>query len=94
MTTKPKGLPKTGGRKKGSVNKISSSVKDMLLGALDDVGGQEYFRNLALENPVAFASLIKHITPQETKIIEVKQETPQIEIIVTRAKRENKPESN
>ena len=56
---------KTGGRTKGTPNKISKSVKDMLLGALDDVGGQEYFKTLALENPTAFASLIKHITPQE-----------------------------
>ena len=54
-----------GGSRKGIPNKISNSVKEMLLGALDDVGGQEYFRTLALENPAAFASLIKHITPRE-----------------------------
>ena len=63
------------GRPKGAVNKISKPVKDMLLGALDDVGGQEYFKTLALENPTAFASLIKHITPQETKTVEDNQNT-------------------
>jgi hypothetical protein len=39
----------------------------MILGAIEELNGQEYFVTLARENPAAFASLIKHITPQETK---------------------------
>jgi hypothetical protein len=54
------------GRPKGAVNKVSKSVKEMILGAIEELNGQEYFVTLARENPAAFASLIKHITPQET----------------------------
>ena len=33
---------KTGGRKKGVTNKTTKAVKEMILAALDEVGGQEY----------------------------------------------------
>jgi hypothetical protein len=54
------------GRPKGAVNKVSKSVKEMILGAIEELNGQEYFVTLAKDNPAAFASLVKHITPQET----------------------------
>jgi hypothetical protein len=54
------------GRPKGAVNKVSKSVKEMILGAIEELNGQKYFVTLAKDNPAAFASLVKHITPQET----------------------------
>jgi hypothetical protein len=69
------------GRPKGAVNKVSKSVKEMILGAIDELNGQEYFVTLARENPAAFASLIKHITPQETKQIEEKNDGKAIKTI-------------
>jgi len=40
-----KGRKKTGGRKKGAKNKLTTNIKDMLFNALNDkrVGGQEEF---------------------------------------------------
>jgi len=60
---KAKGSEKTGGRKKGSVNKITADIKEMLNAALDEVGGQEYFTKQAKENPKAFMTLIGKMIP-------------------------------
>ena len=58
---------KTGGRKKGVTNKTTKAVKEMILAALDEVGGQEYFVTQARENPVAFMTLIGKVLPSEIK---------------------------
>lgn len=54
---------KFGGRVKGTPNKITSELKDMILGALDDAGGQEYLQRQADENPVAFLGLVGKVLP-------------------------------
>ena len=61
----PKGFPKPpgSGRKKGQPNKLTRDVKAMILGALEAHGGQEYLEKQALENPVAFMSLIGRVLP-------------------------------
>lgn len=56
---------KTGGRARGTPNKISGELKAMILGALDECGGQAYFIQQAKENPVAFMTLIGKILPSE-----------------------------
>lgn len=53
------------GRKPGSKNKIPSSVKEMILQALQNVGGAEYLERQAVENPSAFLSLLGKLIPQE-----------------------------
>lgn len=65
MPGKPKGLPKTGGRKKGSGNKASVEIKDMIRGALNDAGGQKYLKAQSEKNPVAFMGLIGKIIPAD-----------------------------
>lgn len=35
-----RGSPKTGGRQKGTPNKINADLKAMILGALDEAGGE------------------------------------------------------
>ena len=66
---KPTGRPKPPnagkGRKKGSKNKVTKALKDMILGALDDAGGQAYLAKQARENPGAFLSLIGKVLPQD-----------------------------
>jgi hypothetical protein len=57
------GATKTGGRKRGTPNKVSKQVKDMVLGALDDAGGQSYLARQAEENPSAFLGLVKAVLP-------------------------------
>jgi len=51
------------GRPKGSVNKTTKALKDMILGSLDRVGGEEYLARLAIENGSAFASLLGKVLP-------------------------------
>ena len=51
------------GRTKGTPNKISAALKDMILGALDDAGGRAYLKDQALNNPTAFMTLIGKVLP-------------------------------
>ena len=60
-----KGNPKTGGRKKGVTNKVNAEVKELIRGALDDVGGQAYLVEQAKANPIAFMALIGKILPKD-----------------------------
>ena len=53
------------GRRKGSQNKNTQEIKSMILAALDNVGGVDYFVTQAKENPVAFMTLIGRILPKE-----------------------------
>jgi len=55
------------GRKKGVPNKVTKALKEMILGALDDAGGQEYLKRQADENPVAFLGLVGKVLPHQLK---------------------------
>lgn len=52
-------------RPKGSTNHQSKAIKDMVIAALDRVGGEDYFVTQAKENPVAFMTLIGKVIPQD-----------------------------
>lgn len=56
------------GRKKGIPNKINKALKDMILGALGDAGGQQYLATQAVENPVAFMGLVGRVLPLDTNV--------------------------
>lgn len=56
---------KTGGRTKGVPNKVTATIKMMLLEALDKLGGTKYLMAQAKANPVAFLSLIGRIMPTQ-----------------------------
>jgi hypothetical protein len=53
-----------GGSRKGKPNKVTKELKDMILGALDDAGGQVYLAQQALENPGAFMALVGKVLPK------------------------------
>lgn len=55
--------PKTGGRAKGTPNKVTGEVKAMVLEALSRAGGVTYLTKQAKENPVAFLSLVGKVLP-------------------------------
>ena len=57
------GAPKTGGREKGTPNKLTKALKEMILGAIDDAVGQAYFAAQAEENPTAFLAVVGRILP-------------------------------
>jgi hypothetical protein len=62
---KPKPPNAGKGRPKGSTNKATKALKEMILGALDDAGGQDYLRRQSAENPTAFLTLIGKVLPSE-----------------------------
>jgi hypothetical protein len=65
-----KGQPKSGGRKKGTPNKLNAELKDMILGALnkaDTAGGEAYLIRQSQENPVAFMGLVGKVLPMTIK---------------------------
>jgi len=53
------------GRRKGSTNKATKALKEMILGALDQAGGEAYLLSQAQNNPVAFMTLIGKVLPSE-----------------------------
>jgi hypothetical protein len=53
------------GRKKGTPNKITKSVKDAILAAFDTVGGPKYLARQAEENPAAFMTLLGKVLPTQ-----------------------------
>jgi hypothetical protein len=57
------GSPKTGGRERGTPNKVSKALKEMILGALGDAGGQQYLARVAEEQPAAFLTLLGKVLP-------------------------------
>ena len=63
-----KGRKKSGGRKKGTPNKITKDVKEMVLEALEKLGGTEWFVEQGIANPTAFMAIAGKAMPKETKI--------------------------
>ncbi len=55
------GNPK--GRSRGTPNKQTAAIKDMIIGALEAKGGVKYLMRQAEENPVAFMGLVGKVLP-------------------------------
>lgn len=51
------------GRPKGSTNKQSELIRDMVAAALDDAGGVKYLAGVAATHPAAFLSLVGKVLP-------------------------------
>lgn len=56
---------KTGGRQKGTPNKITKELKTMVLEALDGAGGVQYLTARALDTPGPFLSLLGKVLPMQ-----------------------------
>lgn len=55
-----------GGRSRGTPNKLTATVKDMILQALNDAhpkGGAAYLKDQAEKNPTAFLTLVGKVLP-------------------------------
>ena len=62
---------KTGGRKKGTPNKITALLRDDILQAAADAhpqGRLGYLTHQAQENPTAFMTLLGKVLPTEVKV--------------------------
>ena len=65
---RPKGLPKYGGRKKGTQNKVTalaSDVKRVIFEAFDLLGGVHYLVNVGRTEPKTFCALLGRVLPSE-----------------------------
>jgi hypothetical protein len=51
------------GRAKGTPNKTTSAIKDMIVQALDKAGGVDYLVVQAKKNPKAFLALVGRVLP-------------------------------
>jgi hypothetical protein len=58
-----KGSQPCGGSRKGKPNRITKELKDMILEALDKVGGAEYLQRQAEKNPAPFLTLVGKVLP-------------------------------
>ncbi|MGZ5053304.1 MAG: hypothetical protein ACXWAT_00015 [Methylobacter sp.] len=59
---------KTGGRQKGTQNKQTKELKDMLSGALEAKGGQKWIEKQMDENPTAVLSLLGKTLPKAVDV--------------------------
>ncbi len=60
-----KGIEKTGGRTKGTPNKLTATFREAVLLAYDNVGGHEAFTAWARENPTEFYRIAARLIPAE-----------------------------
>ena len=56
---------KTGGRQKGTPNKLTKDLRELVRAALDAAGGEHYLIEQARENPAAFMTLVGKCLPKE-----------------------------
>lgn len=57
------GAQKTGGRQKGTPNKLSSDIREVIKAAFDEAGGKEYLVTLSKSDPRTFLTLVGKIVP-------------------------------
>ena len=56
---------KTGGRQKGSLNKITSTVRANVIAVFDEIGGQEAMADWARDNRTEFYRLFGRMAPSD-----------------------------
>ena len=64
-TSRAQSGPGTGGRKKVGPKKAMATIRDMVVGALDRAGGEDYLLRLAEEEPKTFMSLVSKVLPMQ-----------------------------
>ena len=53
------------GRKKGSPNKLTADIKAAILEAFQEAGGAQYLKQVALDNPQVFCTLVGKVLPMQ-----------------------------
>lgn len=54
---------KTGGRQKGTPNKLSTNVKDNVISVFESLGGTDHMKKWAEENPSHFYNIYAKLLP-------------------------------
>lgn len=65
---KGRGFTPGSGREKGIPNRITRDLREMIVGALNAVGGQAYLEKQAKKNPKAFLALVGKCLPKDLNI--------------------------
>ena len=68
MNTKTAKRQKTGGRTRGTPNKLSASIKSAIESAFDKVGGEAYLVDVAKSDPRTFCGLLGKILPSQIDV--------------------------
>ena len=56
---------KTGGRSKGTPNKVNAAVKEAIVSAFNKVGGEDYLVKVAENDPRTFCALLGKVMPTQ-----------------------------
>ena len=56
------------GRKAGSQNKLTKTIKEAIEASFDQVGGADYLARMAMEEPVAYMGLLGKVLPTQVKM--------------------------
>ena len=56
---------KTGGRQKGTPNKTTAALKDAILIAFEQAGGEDYLLRVANTDPKTFCTLLGKVLPMQ-----------------------------
>lgn len=62
-----KGMTKIGGRRRGTPNRLTTTMRDAVMLAYDRIGGHEAFAAWAAENPTDFYRIAARLIPTEIK---------------------------
>lgn len=73
-------MPRSGGRQKGSQNRITRAFKDAIRIVYDDIGGHAAFAAWARDNPGDFYRIAARLIPSEVQI----QEQREVTVVVVR----------
>ena len=77
---KPGGERK-GGRKKGTPNKVTQTVRESIEGAFGELGGQAYLVKVGKEEPKAFLQLLSKIIPRDLNVNMPENEIPVLNVV-------------
>ena len=72
-----------GGSRKGRPNKNTKALKDMILAALQGVGGVDYLKSQAEKNPGAFMTLVGQVLPLQVTGEGGGPVIPQISVVIS-----------
>lgn len=76
------------GRLKGSTSKWGSDIKDGILQAYEELGGVEWLKDLANDEPKAFAMLLARILPRDINA-NIESGEDQIKVLLAGRERSN-----
>jgi hypothetical protein len=60
-----KGVPKIGGRQKGTPNRLTTTFREAVILAFDRIGGHQAFAQWAADNPTEFYRIASRLIPAE-----------------------------